>query len=124
MGAIDPALSAEDMENRVNALHADNDLAHQLPGIAAGPQGQQNMSTLQPNHPDQYRALPPPPTMYPPPYQQPPQMGYPPAQPAPRQRTAIACRYCRRRKVGFFFLFSFFFPFSSRPSFHLTQLSN
>ena len=21
-------------------------------------------------------------------------------QPAPRQRTAIACRYCRRRKVG------------------------
>ena len=44
----------------------------------------------------------------------PPQMSYPPPgsqqgqgqpqvsfnQPAPRQRTAIACRYCRRRKVS------------------------
>lgn len=28
-----------------------------------------------------------------------PHQGYPPAQPAPRQRTAIACRYCRRRKI-------------------------
>jgi len=55
------------------------------------------MQTLQPQHPDQYRALPAPPQMYAPPYQQ--QMPYPPAQPAPRQRTAIACRYCRRRKV-------------------------
>lgn len=27
-----------------------------------------------------------------------PHMGYQ-SQPAPRQRTAIACRYCRRRKV-------------------------
>ncbi|KAK5133141.1 hypothetical protein LTR08_008165 [Meristemomyces frigidus] len=37
--------------------------------------------------------------MYPPPYQPQQQMGYPPNQPAPRQRTAIACRYCRRRKI-------------------------
>ena len=30
----------------------------------------------------------------------PPEVGVPPAhQPAPRQRTAVACRYCRRRKV-------------------------
>ncbi|KAI5370455.1 putative zn(2)-C6 fungal-type DNA-binding domain-containing protein [Septoria linicola] len=72
---------------------------NQLPGITAAPQGPPAMATLQPNHPDQYRALPPPQTMYPPPYQQPQQMGYPPAQPAPRQRTAIACRYCRRRKI-------------------------
>ncbi|SMR52121.1 unnamed protein product [Zymoseptoria tritici ST99CH_3D1] len=60
------------------------------------------MATLQPNHPDQYRALPslpPPGQMYAQPYQQAPQMGYPPTQPAPRQRTAIACRYCRRRKI-------------------------
>ncbi|EME49194.1 hypothetical protein DOTSEDRAFT_68063 [Dothistroma septosporum NZE10] len=57
------------------------------------------MQTLQPNHPDQYRALPPPQQMYGPPYQQAPQMAYPPTQPAPRQRTAIACRYCRRRKI-------------------------
>ncbi|EMF17381.1 uncharacterized protein SEPMUDRAFT_146422 [Sphaerulina musiva SO2202] len=72
---------------------------NQLPGITAAPQGPPAMATLQPNHPDQYRALPPPQTMYPPPYQQGQQMGYPPAQPAPRQRTAIACRYCRRRKI-------------------------
>ncbi|CAK1354880.1 uncharacterized protein RHO25_001364 [Cercospora beticola] len=72
---------------------------NQLPGITAPPPGPPAMATLQPTHPDQYRALPPPQTMYPPPYAQPQQMGYPPAQPAPRQRTAIACRYCRRRKI-------------------------
>jgi hypothetical protein len=59
------------------------------------------MTTLQPSHPDHYRSLPPP-QMYghapPGHYQQP--LPYPP-QPAPRQRTAIACRYCRRRKVCF-----------------------
>ncbi|KZZ96395.1 C6 zinc finger domain-containing protein [Ascosphaera apis ARSEF 7405] len=62
---------------------------------------------LQPPHiPDPYR-LPPPPG----PYQRPPVEYYgPPAPPvappqvvyqaaAPRQRTAIACRYCRRRKI-------------------------
>lgn len=59
------------------------------------------MQTLQPQHPDAYRALPPPNQMYAPPYPH-PQMGYPPPQPAPRQRTAIACRYCRRRKVRTF----------------------
>jgi hypothetical protein len=46
---------------------------------------------------DPYRSLPPPAQMYP---GYGPPMGYAaPAQPAPRQRTAIACRYCRRRKV-------------------------
>lgn len=90
---IDPALDAGNTKN------ADDHVSKQLPGITAAPQGPPAMATLQPNHPDQYRALPPPQTMYPPPYQQGQQMGYPPAQPAPRQRTAIACRYCRRRKV-------------------------
>lgn len=75
------------------------DGSQQIPPISqAVPQGPA-MQTLQPQHPDQYRALPAPPQMYAPPYQQPQQMPYPPAQPAPRQRTAIACRYCRRRKV-------------------------
>ncbi|KAM0700458.1 hypothetical protein Q7P35_012179 [Cladosporium inversicolor] len=55
----------------------------------------------QPQHPpvmqDPYRSLPPPAQMYP---GYGPPMGYAaPAQPAPRQRTAIACRYCRRRKI-------------------------
>ncbi|KXT02508.1 hypothetical protein AC578_4195 [Pseudocercospora eumusae] len=73
---------------------------NQLPVITQASSQQPPMATLQPNHPDQYRAtLPPPQAMYPPPYQQAPQMAYPPAQPAPRQRTAIACRYCRRRKI-------------------------
>ncbi|CAK4031511.1 hypothetical protein DOTSEDRAFT_68063 [Lecanosticta acicola] len=60
-------------------------------------QGAPAMPTLQPQHPDQYRALPPPQQIYPPPYGA--GMAYPPTQPAPRQRTAIACRYCRRRKI-------------------------
>ncbi|KAL9625630.1 MAG: hypothetical protein Q9160_000343 [Pyrenula sp. 1 TL-2023] len=59
---------------------------------------------LQPQHPDPYR-LPPPPAMHqhhyygPDPYRQ-----APPAQPqtAPRQRTAIACKYCRKRKAQTF----------------------
>lgn len=72
--------------------------SNQIPPISqAVPQGP-TMQTLQPQHPDQYRALPAPPQMYAPPYQQ-PQMPYAPTQPAPRQRTAIACRYCRRRKI-------------------------
>ncbi|KAF2773685.1 hypothetical protein EJ03DRAFT_333338 [Teratosphaeria nubilosa] len=88
MGAIDPALTSDG---------ADEDLTQQIPPISqALPQGP-TMQTLQPQHPDQYRALPAPPQMYAPPYQQ--QMPYPPNQPAPRQRTAIACRYCRRRKI-------------------------
>ncbi|KAL2432804.1 hypothetical protein ABEF95_015376 [Exophiala dermatitidis] len=50
----------------------------------------------QPMQPDAYR-LPPP---YPPPGYYPPQ-HYPPPPPAaaPRQRTAIACKYCRKRKI-------------------------
>ncbi|KAL8899698.1 MAG: hypothetical protein Q9207_006056 [Kuettlingeria erythrocarpa] len=70
--------------------------------------GQQgDMVTLPPPQhqppPDYYRH--PPPEMYPgyphdphrpPP---PPHQMYPSHQPAPRQRTAIACRYCRRRKI-------------------------
>lgn len=62
------------------------------------------MVTLQPQHQqDLYRPLPPPPSMYQG-HPQDPYRGGPPqhlsfGQPAPRQRTAIACRYCRRRKV-------------------------
>lgn len=44
---------------------------------------------------DMYAPYPPDPRGIPPPH-----MGYQ-SQPAPRQRTAIACRYCRRRKVRF-----------------------
>ena len=64
------------------------------------------MVTLPPpqqGHPDMRYAMPPH-DMYSP-YGPPdprtmgqPHMGYQ-SQPAPRQRTAIACRYCRRRKV-------------------------
>lgn len=91
MGDIDPSLSSEP---------ADTNGAIQAPPNSQPMQPGQPMQTLQPSHPDQYRAvLPPPHTMYPPPYQGQPQMPYAPAQPAPRQRTAIACRYCRRRKV-------------------------
>ncbi|KAF2277628.1 uncharacterized protein EI97DRAFT_432485 [Westerdykella ornata] len=71
--------------------------------------------------PHQYRTEPPPGSSYYPPewrtvsvapphpndaYRTPPQTGanvptplYAHQPPAPRQRTAIACRYCRRRKV-------------------------
>ncbi|OAX78724.1 hypothetical protein ACJ72_06969, partial [Emergomyces africanus] len=63
------------------------------------------MATIQPHiqHPQQDYQLPPPHGAY----QRPPDMyGHPPPAPplvvypaaAPRQRTAIACRYCRRRK--------------------------
>jgi hypothetical protein len=50
---------------------------------------------------DPYNRLPPPP---PGPYPRPDMYAQPPPQvvyqaAAPRQRTAIACRYCRRRKV-------------------------
>ena len=44
---------------------------------------------------DMYAPYPPDPRGIPPPH-----MAYQ-SQPAPRQRTAIACRYCRRRKVRF-----------------------
>ncbi|EGE84191.2 C6 zinc finger domain-containing protein [Blastomyces dermatitidis ATCC 18188] len=64
------------------------------------------MATIQPQiqHPPQDYQLPPPHGAY----QRPPEMyGHPPPAPplvvypaaAPRQRTAIACRYCRRRKI-------------------------
>ncbi|EED19346.1 C6 transcription factor, putative [Talaromyces stipitatus ATCC 10500] len=53
---------------------------------------------------DPYHRLPPPPA--PGPYQRPDMYAQPPPGPqvvyqaaAPRQRTAIACRYCRRRKI-------------------------
>ncbi|KAK3622125.1 hypothetical protein LTR56_022351 [Elasticomyces elasticus] len=91
MDPIDPALAAE---------LADANGEHQLPPVSqAVQQAPPAMQTLQPHHPDQYRALPAPPQMYAPPYPQPPMGAYPPQQPAPRQRTAIACRYCRRRKI-------------------------
>lgn len=93
MSAIDPTLSVE--------MPADAAVLQQnLPPVSqAFPQGPPNppMQTLQPHHADAYRALPAPPQMYAPPYH--PGMQYAPPQPAPRQRTAIACRYCRRRKV-------------------------
>ncbi len=65
------------------------------------------MVTLQPQHQqDLYgrpHSLPLPHPMYPNPPQDPyrggPQQHLNFNQPAPRQRTAIACRYCRRRKV-------------------------
>ncbi|KAL6245236.1 hypothetical protein RBB50_008011 [Rhinocladiella similis] len=52
----------------------------------------------QPMHPDAYRLPPPypPPGYYPPQHYAPPP---PPAAAAPRQRTAIACKYCRKRKI-------------------------
>lgn len=84
MGAIDPALAAE----------SGADASKQIPPISAAlPPHQQQ--------PPDYRNLPAPQQMYPQAYAQPViHHGYPPpAHPAPRQRTAIACRYCRRRKV-------------------------
>lgn len=95
MGSIDPSLAAENQTNQNGAPQIPPPPVSQP--VAQGPV----MHTLQPQHPDQYRALPPPNHMYAPPgYAPPPQMGYQPQQPAPRQRTAIACRYCRRRKVS------------------------
>ena len=91
MAAIDPSLSSDSP--------ADPNGTNQIPPISQAIPPAPAMQTLQPQHPDQYRALPAPPQMYAAPYQQPPPMPYPPQQPAPRQRTAIACRYCRRRKV-------------------------
>jgi len=92
MASIDPALASE---------LADTDVEHQLPPVSqAVQQAPPAMQTLQPHHPDQYRALPAPQQMYAQPYPQPPMGAYGPQQPAPRQRTAIACRYCRRRKVS------------------------
>ncbi|KAK5175237.1 uncharacterized protein LTR77_000374 [Saxophila tyrrhenica] len=89
MADIDPSLS----EDAANAEE------NQIPPISQAIPQQPAMQTMQPQHPDQYRALPPPQQMYAPPYQPHPHMAYPPPQPAPRQRTAIACRYCRRRKI-------------------------
>ena len=62
-----------------------------------------DMVTLQPQHHQDLYPLPPPRSMYQG-HPQDPYRGGPPQhmsfnQPAPRQRTAIACRYCRRRKV-------------------------
>ena len=62
-----------------------------------------DMVTLQPQLQQDIYALPPPRSMYQG-HPQDPYRGGPPQhinfnQPAPRQRTAIACRYCRRRKV-------------------------
>jgi hypothetical protein len=90
MAAIDPSLSSEPANTNAN---------QQIPPITQAVAQGSPMQTLQPQHPDHYRALPPPQQMYAPPYQPHQQMQYPPPQPAPRQRTAIACRYCRRRKV-------------------------
>lgn len=96
---IDPALATD----TISGNNADDDISKQIgPPPTHAPQQGPVMATLQPSHPDQYRALPslpPPQQMYAPQYPQAQQMGYPPTQPAPRQRTAIACRYCRRRKV-------------------------
>ncbi|KKK25287.1 putative C6 transcription factor [Aspergillus ochraceoroseus] len=78
---------------------------HQYPPPPSQYQSQSNMAAIHPHvqgPQDAYR-LPPPPGAYRPPdvYAQapppPPQVVYQAA--APRQRTAIACRYCRRRKI-------------------------
>lgn len=113
---IDPALATD----TISGNNTDDDVSKQIgpPPTHAPTQGPV-MATLQPSHPDQYRALPslpPPQQMYAPQYPA-PQMGYPQAQPAPRQRTAIACRYCRRRKVrtASLFLFFLFDIFSTTP---------
>ena len=90
MAAIDPSLSSEPTNTNMN---------QQIPPITQPVAQGSPMQTLQPQHPDHYRSLPPPQQLYAPPYQPHQQMQYPPPQPAPRQRTAIACRYCRRRKV-------------------------
>ncbi|KAK5163030.1 uncharacterized protein LTR77_010964 [Saxophila tyrrhenica] len=86
---VDPLLSEDAADAEEN----------QTPPISQAILQQSAMQTMQPQHPDQYRALPPPQQMYAPPYQPHPHMAYPPPQPPPRQRTAIACRYCRRRKI-------------------------
>ncbi|OCL07977.1 hypothetical protein AOQ84DRAFT_389159 [Glonium stellatum] len=70
-----------------------------LPPPAAEPRP--DMAALQPQPPyrlpapHEWSRGPPPPDHYRP---GPPHMAYA-QQPAPRQRTAIACRYCRRRKI-------------------------
>lgn len=99
------------------SLHADSDQqppppqASQQPypnppGSASAPPPPGEMVTLPPpqhqQQQDFYRH--PPYDMYPA-HPQDPMRGPPPphlyqSQPAPRQRTAIACRYCRRRKVS------------------------
>ncbi|OJD35209.1 c6 zinc finger domain-containing protein [Diplodia corticola] len=73
--------------------------SHTLPPPSGDPRS--DMTSLQQQQP--YR-LPAPHQMYPgppppDPYRQPPPHMYQQHQPAPRQRTAIACRYCRRRKI-------------------------
>ncbi|KAK5013754.1 hypothetical protein LTR60_003698 [Cryomyces antarcticus] len=67
------------------------------------PQPRPEMTVLHPQNLDPYR-LPAPNEIYRGPTQQDyrgplPHMAYAQHQPAPRQRTAIACRYCRRRKI-------------------------
>ncbi|KAK5467975.1 hypothetical protein LTS15_000948 [Exophiala xenobiotica] len=69
----------------------------QHPGYAYQPRSDMAQPP-QPMQPDAYR-LPPP---YPPPGYYPAQHYAPPPPPpaaAPRQRTAIACKYCRKRKI-------------------------
>ncbi|KAF3400212.1 hypothetical protein F1880_008039 [Penicillium rolfsii] len=60
-----------------------------------------HMAAIHPHAPQDYRLPPPPGAYRPDPYQQPPpqQQPMPYHAAAPRQRTAIACRYCRRRKI-------------------------
>ncbi|KAF2857597.1 hypothetical protein K470DRAFT_260629 [Piedraia hortae CBS 480.64] len=73
---------------------------NQIPPISQAVAQVPAMQTLQPQHPEQYRSLPGPAQMYSSSaYAPSQQLPYPPSQPAPRQRTAIACRYCRRRKI-------------------------
>lgn len=75
------------------------------PGSASAPAPPGDMVTLPPpQHGQQDFYRHPPYDMYPG-HPQDPMRGPPPPhlyqnQPAPRQRTAIACRYCRRRKVS------------------------
>lgn len=109
-------------DNRPSAYHARAPSSGNLPL----PSMAQNLPPYETNYPPQHSYPPPPPAngqyAYPAPpqgyasdprdprdnrgYQPPPYdprnqpQGQYPQQPAPRQRTAIACRYCRRRKVS------------------------
>lgn len=70
------------------------------PGQGQMMQAQMGQTPMGQSHPQQGIIYAPSPY-----HQQPspvghPAISYPPTQPSPRQRTAIACRYCRRRKVN------------------------
>ncbi|KAJ5612157.1 hypothetical protein N7510_005351 [Penicillium lagena] len=76
-----------------------DDRAYAYPPPSQYPPPPANMAAIHPHQGQDPYRLPPPPGAYRPEVygQPPPQVVYQAA--APRQRTAIACRYCRRRKI-------------------------